>query len=181
MKWPHEAHSTSTGVCATRPLGRCRAIVDTGTYLIYGPRRDVQRALGSIAVEACADVATLPTLTFVLYNRDGDDARLTLRPHDYTLEYRIPPVAAHGSTKGAVDDVGGECDDATLEGTLEGPLLGGNLSARRGASACVSDCVVGIGPDNDLGWTFGQVFLRSFYTVFDRDHDRIGFAERARE
>ena len=40
---------------------------------------------------------------------------------------------------------------------------------------CTKDCVIGIGPDNDPGWTLGQVFLRSFYTVFDRDTDRVGF------
>ena len=28
-----------TGVCARRPRKICRAIVDTGTYLVYGPRR----------------------------------------------------------------------------------------------------------------------------------------------
>eukprot|EP00466_Bigelowiella_natans_P003684 jgi/Bigna1/83987/fgenesh1_pg.120_\ len=30
------------------------------------------------------------------------------------------------------------------------------------------DCVVGISPDKDTIWTLGQVFLRSFYTLFDR-------------
>ena len=38
------------------------------------------------------------------------------------------------------------------------------------------ECVVGISPDKDTIWTLGQVFLRTFYTVFDRDEDRIGFA-----
>ena len=43
------------------------------------------------------------------------------------------------------------------------------------------DCVVGISPDKDVIWTLGQVFLRSFYTLFDRDDDRIGFARLPRE
>ena len=42
------------------------------------------------------------------------------------------------------------------------------------------ECVVGVSPDKDTIWTLGQVFLRSFYTVFDRDADRIGFARLPR-
>ncbi len=37
------------------------------------------------------------------------------------------------------------------------------------------DCVIGIVPDNlDTGYTIGQVFLKAYYTVFDRDNARIG-------
>lgn len=40
----------------------------------------------------------------------------------------------------------------------------------------VTDCVLGIAPDTeDTGWTLGQVFLKSFLTVFDRDEGKIGF------
>jgi len=40
------------------------------------------------------------------------------------------------------------------------------------------DCVVGIGSDNeDSGWTLGQVFLKAYYTVFDRDTESIGFVK----
>jgi hypothetical protein len=41
-----------------------------------------------------------------------------------------------------------------------------------------SDCVIGIGSDNeDSGWTLGQVFLRAYYTVFDRESEAIGFVK----
>lgn len=40
----------------------------------------------------------------------------------------------------------------------------------------VTDCVMGLAPDTeDTGWTLGQVFLKSFLTVFDRDTGKIGF------
>lgn len=38
-------------------------------------------------------------------------------------------------------------------------------------------CSLGIEPDfeDDYGWTFGQTFMKVFYTVFDRDNERLGF------
>lgn len=41
-----------------------------------------------------------------------------------------------------------------------------------------NDCVVGIGSDSeDNGWTLGQVFLKAYYTVFDRESEAIGFVK----
>lgn len=139
LRFPDTDKEESTGVCKDRENGRCTAIVDTGTYLIYGPQDQVNNQLGKVIVDTCDDIKNLPDIIFVLYAGDNvAPAKITLHPHDYVLEFHIPSDANSGAEE-------------------------------------ESDCVLGIGPDNDTGWTLGQVFLRSFYVVFDRDNDRIGF------
>jgi len=106
----------------------CETIVDTGTYLIYGPEDQVLKLLGGIGnVDDCRGIENLPYIHFDL----SSNQTLTLAPQDYILQFEV-------------------------NGQLE--------------------CVVGISPDHDVIWTLGQVFLRSYYTVFDRDSDRVGFA-----
>jgi len=38
------------------------------------------------------------------------------------------------------------------------------------------DCLLGFVPDQSQTWTLGQVFLKKFYTIFDRTNNRMGFA-----
>ena len=113
----------------------CKSIVDTGTYLIYGPGDQVKNFLSDMKVERCEDKDKMPTLGFVFkgYSVNGKDSafELLLTPDDYVLEF--------------------EADGKT-------------------------DCVVGFGSDSeDSGWTIGQVFLKAYYTVFDRESEAIGF------
>lgn len=144
-----------TNICKDEPNGRCTAIVDTGTYLIYGPKDQVKEHLAGIVVNKCSDLESLPKITFVMYaGEDNEPARLTLEPKDYTLEFKV-------STQ--VDENNQPAVDCNVEENRENNDL------------CQSDCVIGIGPDEDTGWTLGQVFLRSFYSVFDRDKNRVGF------
>lgn len=118
------------------PREGCKAIVDTGTYLLYGPGPAVRRMLRPAHFAGCGTLSRLPTFTFDFKVADDAPAvELELRPIDYVLKF----------------ENGGR-----------------------------EDCVTGISPDRDVIWTLGQVFLRSFYTVFDRDLNRIGFARLPR-
>lgn len=115
----------------------CKSIVDTGTYLIYGPSNQLMNFLSDMTIHNCEDKANLPNLGFVFkgMEKNGKETafELILTPDEYVLEFEID---------------------------------GRN------------DCVVGIGSDSeDSGWTLGQVFLKSYYTVFDRDAEAIGFVK----
>jgi hypothetical protein len=112
----------------------CKAIVDTGTYLIYGPSNQVT-SMVTRQLRGCEHHGEMPTFTFDFALENGGVHSVTLAPIDYILKFEN-----HGR----------------------------------------EECVTGISPDKDTIWTLGQVFLRSFYTVFDRDRDRIGFARLPR-
>jgi hypothetical protein len=129
VKYPGQQERS--GFC---PEGGCKAIVDTGTYLVYGPSSQVA-AMMDRSLNGC-DLAGLPDLHFDFHVRAGEPPQtVTLKPIDYVLKFR---------------------NDGRDE------------------------CVMGVSPDADTIWTLGQVFLRSFYTVFDRDENRIGFARLPR-
>lgn len=41
------------------------------------------------------------------------------------------------------------------------------------------ECSAGLSPSNMGFWIFGDAFMRAFYTVFDKENSRVGFAELA--
>lgn len=150
-----------TGLCHTRKRGMCKAIVDTGTYLVYGPKGEVKGALRDIQSSACGALKSLPSVTFVLHGGpNGPHPEVTLTPADYSLQFHVPAAGVPAD----------ECSQAQYDHPD-----GAGIDTTR----CKPDCVTGIAPDADSLWTLGQVFLRNFYAVFDRSRNRIGFARAA--
>ena len=95
-------------------------------------------------------------------------ARLTLHPRDYVLEFSVPVDTQNVFLE---EGLGAAAKHVASPDTVNCADPENKADPKK----CTKDCVIGIGPDNDPGWTLGQVFLRSFYTVFDRDTDRVGF------
>ena len=121
----------------------CRAIVDTGTYLVY-TSKFFQTPSAWANFGHCGHTANLPNITFT-FRTDG-------------VRDRLPGTAP---ASGVVS--------LTLE-PREYVLKFDNSRSKE-------DCVVGISPDKDSVFTLGQVFLRAYYAVFDRDENRIGFSK----
>jgi cathepsin D len=129
-KYRNRERMPSNNSASSQCMLGCKAIVDTGTYLIYGPSDQLNSFLSDMTLNSCEDRNSLPNIGFVFKGYNDEPFELILTPDDYVLEF----------------DVNGK-----------------------------HDCVIGIGADNeDSGWTLGQVFLRAYYTVFDRESEAIG-------
>ena len=140
------------GVC-DGPEG-CVGIVDTGTYLIYGPPADVQRVLPP-QLPSCEQHQQLPDITFTLTGF-GDDCKARDDGEKWTQ--------MQGCEGGVPVELTLTPPDYIVEFDADGQR----------------QCVVGLAPDDPTEsprvWTLGQSFLRTFYTLFDRESNRIGFA-----
>ena len=42
----------------------CKTVIDTGTYLIYGPANKIIKLLDGMVLETCADKNKLPDIAF---------------------------------------------------------------------------------------------------------------------
>mmetsp|Transcript_14198 Transcript_14198/g.21574 ORF Transcript_14198/g.21574 Transcript_14198/m.21574 type:complete len:410 (+) Transcript_14198:23-1252(+) len=140
-----------------RPRG-CKAVFDTGSTLLQGPKQMVQILINDINVkEDCSNLESLPSLSLTL---SGPDSSLTPSSSKSLEDYEaglVPSVEVVLSPEDYVVRV------PIAQSTREACFLG--IKAHN-----LPDSMGSI-------WTLGSRFHQKYYTVFDASRQRIGIAE----
>ncbi|CAD8100887.1 unnamed protein product [Paramecium sonneborni] len=129
----------------------CKVVADTGTSLLTGPSDDLYDLLDTLNIdENCKNARDLPKLTFVL-----DGINYDLDANDYVMK---------------IDSQGNEIAYDTFASVDSFVEMGGNCQ-------CVGSFMpLDIPSPQGPAWILGDTFLSKFYSVYDRDNDRVGFA-----
>ncbi|CAD8061543.1 unnamed protein product [Paramecium sonneborni] len=130
----------------------CKLIVDTGSSIMSAPFDHLGTLLRQLNVRShCHEINTLPTITFQIDQND-----YTLEPQEY-----VKPTYYDGNQLNELND------DEDLQTFIQ-------LNH--------SDCIAAFIPldiqsPQGPAWILGDIFLRKYYSIFDRDNDKVGFAK----
>jgi cathepsin D len=145
--------------------GGCKLVIDSGTSIFTAPKNDLSKLLREIPVNDCSNISSLPKLGFKI-----DNIIYTMEPNEYIL---FPKHTSNSSMLEVSSEVLKASNELRTESTL---LLGDTLKYKQSCKKAFMP--LDVDPPRGPLWVLGDIFMRKFFVVFDRDQNRIGIAER---
>lgn len=141
-------------LCDSHPGGICQANIDSGSSLLTGPSKDMEKLLPEIHTnEDCSNLSSMPEINVILIDKNGQEVSYPLTPEDYVMRdfEEVPGTSDRGGYvnefavlgKGSVPDLKLTCQPAV--GILEGSKF-----------------------------IIGDTFLRRYYSIYDDDRGLVG-------
>jgi cathepsin D len=133
---------------------KCKIVLDSGTSIMTGPSDKLDKLLNKIKLDTnnCHKLTHLPTITFRL-----GGINYSLKPKEYLL-------FAH----------------KTSNANMFSRFLEKNSMKNKTKRTVCQKAFMPLDVDKPRGplWVLGDVFMRKYFVIFDRDKKRIGIAER---
>jgi cathepsin D len=174
-------NNTPLNIC---PDGPCKLVIDTGTSIMTGPSSDLDTLLNKLPLSDCNDTSNMPEIGFKL-----GDLLYTIKPSEYIifsqrhvssfLESEETKLGKISSSKAQTStNMKTKIKETLLLNTFmqEGKYGIENKSKQFSCKRAFMPLDVQE-PRGPL-WVLGDIFLRKYFAVFDRDNARIGIAER---
>jgi cathepsin D len=156
------------------PNGPCKLVIDTGTSIITGPTGDLEVLLDKIPLYDCDDLSTLPELGFKI-----GDFVYTMKPEEYILfsNHRRSLLEIKSEVNKAETNYRlTEKNEFLAEFENESININSYSSKTSGCKRAFMP--LDVGPPRGPLWVLGDIFLRKYFVIFDRDLKRIGIAIR---
>jgi cathepsin D len=162
------------------PDGKCRLVVDTGTSVITGPSDDLGSLLEKISITDCNDINSLPEIGFkvgdYLYTMKAEEYILFSHNKVSLLETNSEVNKNENSFENK-NSVSFENKSQFLSGAnFENTNKNNFFTFTKGCKRAFMP--LDVAPPRGPLWVLGDIFLRKYFIVFDRDSKRMGFAVR---
>lgn len=144
----------------------CKLVFDTGTSIFSGPSDGLSKLFEHIPLNDCNEVGNLPNISFQI-----GSSLFTIRPEEYII-FAQKEVHSFMEGKKSV---------SSLETKVSNNFTNASKEKIQMKTFCKRAFMpLDVDPPRGPLWVLGDIFLRKYFVVFNRDDKAIGIALRKR-